>query len=366
MWGGVNMTSLVAVGQKAGSASSQEGSNGLNALPYDCLAKISTFLSVNDTVHLASVSRKRLQDFPGTLGAKSRELALQFFLESRTGTERALLSAIDKDKLDVVSVLLLRKADISAKVAVEAIRNMQKRDRETVQWYYQIVLATLPQYQLFINTPLLPREQDVVAFVVPLLRLSIADDWLGQTLIQTSKNPQMNAAAKKMAIALLLEKQGISKEDVGRAFLDMAKLQFDPSNEEILMSFLQKRPDMSLYCRGVGIVQTAMQGYRQVVAALANSLGYDSHCQIAFVSAAEFGHREIITDFLANRLRLEPSLRQIGQAAAEAAEQGHTDVVRELLESTDNLPTEEVDRAIAAATRKGHFDIVQLLEVYRG
>ena len=85
---------------------------------------------------------------------------------------------------------------------------------------------------------------------------------------------------------------------------------------------------------------------------------------IAFVNAARFGHREIITDFLANRLRLQPTLRRIGQAAAEAAEKGHTDIVRELLESTNDLPSEEIDRTLEAATRNGHFGIVQLLEAY--
>jgi hypothetical protein len=336
----------------------------MTSLPYDCLSKISTFLPVQDTVRFASVLGKKYITFPWSVACKIRELALQFFLESRSGTERALLRAIDKDKLKVAYALLIRNPEISATVGVKVIQTIQRKNSKTVQWYCETVLPSLPQHQLFIYTPCLRTEKAVTTFVVPLLNLPITNDWLGETLIQTSKNPRMKAAAKKMAVALLLEKQTISATDIGQAFLDMANLKFSSNNEEILLSFLLKRPDMSHYHRGVGIMLTARRGYRRVVAALAHSLGYDAHCQIAFVNAARFGHREIITDFLANRLRLQPTLRQLGQAATEAAEEGHIDVVRVLLESTENLPFEEINQALEAATRGEHFDIVQLLEAY--
>ncbi len=239
----------------------------LDTIPYNCLVKISTFLDTTDKVRLASCSKIRLEGFPGTLVDGNRELAFRFFLEDRLSAERALLRAINTDKFDVVAELFLRNPNISAAIGVRALERINQKGGQERTVHYNI-LKRLPQYRLLTRVPFLDHVRLVDLVVVPLLRLSIGSDWLGQTLMHTATNTGMNSGVKGRVISLLLEKKEIPAPYVKGAFLGVGKLNSHSDNEKILLVFLAKRPDSIAYFKKVGIETALSLRYFKLLSAL--------------------------------------------------------------------------------------------------
>ncbi len=208
-----------------------------------------------------------LEDLSDLLVEGSRELDFRFFLENPQSTERALLSAIDNNRCDVVSELFLRSQNISAAVGVQALEKINQKGLREKGMYYDI-LKKLPQYRLLTRVPFLGHVRLVDSVVVPLLRLSIGGDWLGQTLMHTAIHTGMNSGVKVRVISLLLEKKEISAPYVKGAFLGVGKLESHPANEKILLVFLAKRPDSAPYFKKVGIDTALSRRYIQLLSAL--------------------------------------------------------------------------------------------------
>ena len=341
---------MAAIGQGTDSSPGQR--NLIDAQPEELLARVSTFLSVQDTTCLASASRARLEAFPGSIGHQTNELVYRFFLESRASSERALLRAANRGAILRAYALIRRRPDMSAPIVIRALRKAA------------LLMDDPPHCRLFFGAPHCNSKESAISFIDPLLRLPITADWLGETLIATAGTPDMNLEAKAMAIDLLLEKQSISNMDVGRAVVILAELPFDPRNEDILMNFLAKRPNMNSFYKHPTIICAAQRGYRRLLAALLETA--PDYGVIALLHAAHFGHQGIVTDLLGARWRFQFTEADLTEAFMDAAKNEHGDIARTLLAATANR-SEVVRNAIFRAIHFGSspdLDLARLLETY--
>lgn len=164
-------------------------------------------------------------------------------------------------------------------------------------------------------------------------------------------------------ILRLLKNRSIPLNDIETAFLylSMRAPPQDPTYKDILVRFLEERPDIRKNMKQQYITITADSGHREATAMLARSLGDDESCKVAVMRAIEKGSLMIVRDLLGIELNLPPPT--IDQALAQAAKGGHLLVVQELIYSRYRpfVSSEGLKKALDEAKGGSHRDVETFL-----